>query len=66
VIVPTMPVLGLIGSALNVAIGDLFDADDPTDLVTMFAAEITSTVDRAPPLTADQKSQLRILLRGVA
>jgi transcriptional regulator with XRE-family HTH domain len=65
-VIPTVAVLGAIARAVDVPIGELFDADDATDPVAAFTAEIKTLVDRMPPFTAEQRSRLRALLRGVA
>jgi putative transcriptional regulator len=61
---PTVLVLGDIARVLDVSVDDLFDPNDPTDPVTAFAAEIGAMVEAAPPFTDEQKSRLRVLLRG--
>jgi transcriptional regulator with XRE-family HTH domain len=63
-VVPTVHALGAIARVLCVPVDDLFDADDPTDAVTAFQAELKAMVDKAPPFTDEQKSRLRVLLRG--
>jgi transcriptional regulator with XRE-family HTH domain len=65
-IVPTVHVLGDFARIFQIDVGELFDADDPNDAVTSFAAEIRAMVDQAPPFTAAQAARLRVLLRGVA
>lgn len=65
-VTPTVYVLGDVAGVLGVPVDDLFDPSDPSDPVTAFAAEIKAMVDAAPPLTAAQKSQLRVLLRNTA
>jgi transcriptional regulator with XRE-family HTH domain len=65
-VVPTVHALGSIAGVLGVPIDDLFDPDDPADAVAAFQAELTAMIERVPPLTAAQKSQLRVLLRNTA
>ena len=64
-VTPTVAILGRLATIYSVGVETLFDADDPADAVTAFAAEITRLVDTAPPLSAAARSNLRTLLRGV-
>jgi transcriptional regulator with XRE-family HTH domain len=66
VVTPSVHVLGDLAAVYGNNVGDLFDADDPTDPVTAFADEVRALVDRMPPLSAERRSRLRVLLRGIA
>jgi transcriptional regulator with XRE-family HTH domain len=65
-IIPTARALGAIATALSVPVDTLFDADDRTDPVAAFQAELTAMIDNAPPFTNEQKARLRVLLRDIA
>jgi transcriptional regulator with XRE-family HTH domain len=65
-IAPPPHVLAQLADLYRVALDDLFDADDPDDDVARYAAAIRRAVQAAPPLSSEQKAQLRALLRGVS
>jgi transcriptional regulator with XRE-family HTH domain len=66
VLVPSAHTLGAIATACGVSVSDLFDPDDPNDLVTKYADELKAVVAGFPPLDEHQRSQVRALLRGIA
>ena len=70
---PSIETLGRLCHALVCSPTDLFTTDDeptddtrPTDLGADVDAWIARTLASAPPLTAEQRAELRSLLRGVA
>jgi transcriptional regulator with XRE-family HTH domain len=65
-IVPTPQILADLADAYGVAIGDFYDPADPDDEVAKFAAELQRLVAAAPPLSSEQRTRLRALLRTVA
>jgi transcriptional regulator with XRE-family HTH domain len=65
-IVPPPHVLVQLADLYGVAVDELFHPEDPDDEVARYAAEIRRVLQDAPPLTSEQRAELRALLRGVA
>jgi transcriptional regulator with XRE-family HTH domain len=60
---PTVRTLGLLAQAYGVDVDELYDAADPDDVVTHYQAYLDALVAKAPPLTAEQRTKLAVLLR---
>jgi transcriptional regulator with XRE-family HTH domain len=66
VLIPTVYVLDAIARACGVDVRGLYDPDDPDDAVARLTAELEAVVAGFPPLTEQQRSQVRALLPRVS
>jgi transcriptional regulator with XRE-family HTH domain len=65
-VLPTVAIITELASVYGVAPESLYDKGNPADPVVVFDGQVSAVVDRMRPLSAERRSRLQVLLRGVA